>query len=96
MALLAPEGYYPTTMRRTALRGELVQPPPLPAPQPATPKPIGDPTPGHVAGVADQESEAQVGHWARAVERLAYGPNPPDAAVEQAAGVGEDPKLGRE
>jgi hypothetical protein len=59
-------------------------------------RPSGDPTPGHVAGVADQESEVQVGRWARTVERLAYGPNPPDAAAEQATGVVEDPKLGRE
>jgi hypothetical protein len=59
-------------------------------------RPSGDPTPGHIAGVAEQESEAQVGRWARSVERLAYGPNPPDAALEQAAGVVEDPKLGRE
>jgi hypothetical protein len=56
----------------------------------------GDPTPAHVAGVADQESELGVGRWARAVEQRAYGPNPPDSALEQAAGVGQDPKLGRE
>jgi hypothetical protein len=56
----------------------------------------GDPTPAHVAGVAEQESEPQVGRWARAVEQLAYGPNSPDAATEQAAGVVEDPKLGQE
>ena len=59
-------------------------------------RPSGDPTPGHVAGVAEQESEATVGQWARAVERLAYGPNAPDAAAEQASGVVEDPKLGRD
>jgi len=56
----------------------------------------GDPTPAHVAVVAAQESEPGVGHWAHAVEQLAYGPNPPDAAIEQAAGVAGDPKLGRE
>lgn len=56
----------------------------------------GDPTPGHVIGIADRESERRVGQWARAVEHLAYGPNPPDAASEQAAGVVDDPKLGRE
>jgi hypothetical protein len=49
-----------------------------------------------VAVVAAQESEPGVGHWAHAVEQLAYGPNPPDAAIEQAAGVAGDPKLGRE
>lgn len=57
---------------------------------------IGDPTPAHVAGVATQESEPAVGRWAQAVEQLAYGPNAPDAAIEQAAGVAADPKLGRE
>lgn len=54
----------------------------------------GDPTPAQVATVAGLESQPEVGQWARALERLAYGPNPIDAAAEQAAGVAEDPKLG--
>jgi hypothetical protein len=56
----------------------------------------GEPTPAHVAVVAAQESEPGVGRWAHAVEQLAFGPNPPDAALEQAAGVASDPKLDRE
>src|SRR5260221_11563213 len=56
----------------------------------------GDPTPAHVAGVASSEAEAHVERWARGLEHLAFGPNPPDAASEQAAGVTEDPKTTRE
>lgn len=53
----------------------------------------GEPTPAHIAQVAAQESEPQVERWARGLEHLAFGPTPPDAASEQAAGVSEDPKV---
>jgi hypothetical protein len=56
----------------------------------------GDPTPAHVAVIASSEAEPNVERWARGLEQLAFGPNPPDAASEQAAGVTEDPKLGRD
>jgi len=56
-------------------------------------KALGEPTPAHIAEVAAQESEPQVERWARGLEHLAFGPNPPDAASEQAAGVTEDPKV---
>jgi hypothetical protein len=56
----------------------------------------GEATPAHVAGVASSEAEPQVEHWARGLEHLAFGPNPPDAASEQAAGVAADPKTTRE
>ena len=56
----------------------------------------GEPTPANVAGVAAAEGEAQVGEWARRVEVLAFGAVPPDAAIEQAAGVTEEPKLSRQ
>jgi hypothetical protein len=56
----------------------------------------GEATPAHVAGVASSEAEPQVEHWARGLEHLAFGPNPPDAASEQAAGVVADPKTTRE
>jgi len=56
----------------------------------------GEPTPAHVAVAASKEGESQVERWARELEQLAYGPNPPDAASEQAAGVTTDPKTMRE
>ncbi len=56
-------------------------------------QPVGEPTPHHVANVAAAESEPQVERWARRVEHLAFGPTPPDAASEQAAGVIEDPTV---
>jgi hypothetical protein len=56
----------------------------------------GEATPAHVAGVASSEAEPQVEHWARGLEHLAFGPSPPDAASEQAAGVATDPKTTRE
>jgi hypothetical protein len=56
----------------------------------------GEPTPAQVVATASQESEQHVESWARALEHLAYGPNPPDAASEQAAGVTEEPKTLRE
>jgi hypothetical protein len=59
-------------------------------------RPVGEPTPDHIAGVAVSEAEPQVERWARRLEHLAYGPNPPDAATEQAAGVTEDPKVRQE
>lgn len=55
--------------------------------------PVGEPTPEHIAAIATSEGEAQVERWARRVEYLAYGPQPPDAASEQAAGVMEDPTV---
>jgi len=42
----------------------------------------GDATPGHVAGVAQPRRAEDVGAWARAVERAAYGPEAPDADEE--------------
>jgi hypothetical protein len=56
----------------------------------------GEPTPAHVVAAAANEAEPQVERWARGLEQLAFGPTPPDAASEIAAGVAEDPKLGRE
>jgi hypothetical protein len=52
----------------------------------------GEPTPAHIAEVAAQEAEPNVERWARRLEHLAFGPSPPDAASEHAAGVAEDPK----
>ena len=57
-------------------------------------EPSGDPTPARVAAVAGQENEPEVERWARSLERLAYGPTPPDAVAEAAANVTDDPKLG--
>lgn len=54
---------------------------------------VGEPTPAHIAEVAAQEAEPQVERWARGLEHLAFGPVPPDAASEQAAGVTDDPKV---
>jgi hypothetical protein len=54
---------------------------------------LGEPTPAHIAEVASQEAEPQVERWARGLEHLAFGPVPPDAASEQAAGVTDDPKV---
>jgi hypothetical protein len=56
----------------------------------------GEPTPASLAATAAVESEPQVESWARAVEHLAFGASPPDAAREQAAGVTGDPKTTRE
>lgn len=55
--------------------------------------PAGEPTPHHIASVAAAEAQPQVERWARHVENLAFGPTPPDAAAEQAAGVLEDPTV---
>ena len=59
-------------------------------------RPIGEPTPAQVAAVASSEAEPDVERWARGLERLAFGPIPPDAASEQATGVADDPKTTRE
>lgn len=56
----------------------------------------GEPTPAVIASTAQAESEPQVETWARAVEHLAFGASPPDAAREQAAGVVDEPKTSRE
>jgi hypothetical protein len=56
----------------------------------------GEPTPATLAATASVENEPQVESWARAVEQLAFGASPPDAAHEQAAGVTGDPKTSRE
>jgi hypothetical protein len=57
---------------------------------------VGEPTPADVASVALTEAEPDVERWARGLERLAFGVNPPDAASEQANGVADDPKTTRE
>jgi hypothetical protein len=54
-----------------------------------------EPTPSHVAAAAAAQKEDGVARWALAVERLAFGPQPPDAAGERAAGVTEEPKVSR-
>jgi hypothetical protein len=59
-------------------------------------RPSGDPTPAQIVEAAAGEGEPQVERWARGLENLAFGPTPPDASSEQAAGVLEDPKVGRE
>lgn len=59
-------------------------------------QPVGEPTPHHIASVAASEAQPQVERWARRMEDLAYGPTPPDAASEQAAGVIEDPTVRRD
>jgi hypothetical protein len=59
-------------------------------------RPVGEPTPDHIAGIASAEAEPGVERWARRLEYLAYGPSAPDAASEQAAGVTEDPKVRQE
>lgn len=59
-------------------------------------RPHEEPTPAHVARVAAEESELHVQRWAQGLEHLAFGPMPPDAAAEQAAGVATDPKTSRE
>jgi len=59
-------------------------------------EPVGEPTPHHIASVAAAEAEPKVERWARHVEHLAFGPTPPDAASEQAAGVVEDPTVRRD
>jgi hypothetical protein len=43
----------------------------------------GDPTPGHVARVARARHAQDVEGWAESVENAAFGPEPPDADVEQ-------------
>ena len=53
----------------------------------------GEPTPTHIADVAASEAQPEVERWARGLEHLAFGPTPPDAASEQAAGVTDDPKV---
>jgi hypothetical protein len=42
----------------------------------------GEPTPGHVARVARERRANEVADWAQAVERAAYGPEPPDELEE--------------
>jgi hypothetical protein len=59
-------------------------------------RPSGEPTPAQIAAVAANEGEPEVERWARGLERLAFGPAAPDAAAEQASGVAEDPKAGRD
>jgi hypothetical protein len=54
---------------------------------------FGEPTPTHIADIAASEAEPDVERWARGLEHLAFGPSPPDAASEQAAGVTDDPKV---
>ena len=56
----------------------------------------GEPTPAQIAAVASNEAEPDVERWARGLERLAFGPTPPDAASEQASGVADEPKTMRE
>jgi hypothetical protein len=56
----------------------------------------GEPTPAQIAAVASNEAEPDVERWARGLERLAFGPTPPDAASELATGVADDPKTTRE
>ena len=56
----------------------------------------GEPTPADIASVASSEAEPGVERWARGLERLAFGAEPPDAASEQASGVADDPKTTRE
>ncbi len=59
-------------------------------------RPSGEPTPAQIAAVASSEAEPDVERWAHGLERLAFGPTPPDAASEQASGVADDPKTTRE
>jgi hypothetical protein len=59
-------------------------------------RPSTEPTPAEIAATASLEAEPEVERWARGLERLAFGPLPPDAASEQASGVVEDPKTTRE
>jgi hypothetical protein len=42
----------------------------------------GEPTPGHVVRVAKDRRARDVEGWAKAVERAAYGPEPPDEGAE--------------
>ena len=42
----------------------------------------GEPTPGHIAKIAEGEHSSEVAGWARATEEAAYGPNPPDEGAE--------------
>jgi hypothetical protein len=42
----------------------------------------GEPTPGHVARIARDRRARDVEAWAQAVERAAYGPEPPDEGEE--------------
>ena len=58
-------------------------------------RPTGEPTPAQIVEAAAGEGEPQVERWARGLEHLAFGPAPPDAASEQAAGVVDDPKVGQ-
>jgi hypothetical protein len=59
-------------------------------------RPTAEPTPAEIAATASLEAEPDVERWARGLERLAFGPVPPDAASEQASGVADDPKTTRE
>lgn len=50
-----------------------------------------DPTPGQVAGEAQRRGAEHVKRWADAVEAAAYGPEAPDATVEQSVRAAEPP-----
>ncbi len=54
-----------------------------------------EPTPGHVAGVAVQQSAPDVASWAHSIEQAAFGPTPPDEEVERQLGESE-PRGGRD
>jgi hypothetical protein len=45
---------------------------------------VGEPTPGHIAKIAKDRRARDVEGWAQAVERAAYGPEPPDETAESA------------
>ncbi len=45
-----------------------------------------EPTPGHVAEVAQERSASDVADWARGVQEAAFGPSPPDEDVERELG----------
>lgn len=49
----------------------------------------GDPTPGHVAGIARDRAAPEVARWARGVEQAAFGPAPPGEEAERELGEAE-------
>lgn len=53
--------------------------------------PRSDPTPAHVAGVAERTGESAVAPWARAIEQAAFGPVAPDEGREREI-AGAEPK----
>jgi Domain of unknown function (DUF4129) len=54
-----------------------------------------DPTPGQVARAAENHGAPQVREWAEAVERAAYGPEPPDLDAERLVKTQEpEPRVG--